>query len=346
MLPLPALLTAPLLQGISAQQLLNLLGYIVFLFTSSIGGVGLWGLQRIGSVSNELPVSVTPAGYAFSIWSAIFVLTGLLSVLQVLPRNREWAAEKLGWWWLLNTIIGEGLWTFAFILRWGSMWVSAALLGFIVLTGALLYLQMGIGIAPWPLQQQQQQQQQQASRCAQLTGLTVARPPVSLLEAGLLESGISMYVGWTTAATILNISIALSLSGLSGSGWSITVVAAAAVLAVLGAASRTDFIFSGTLCWALTAIHRNQVALGLNGDSVGEASLAAAVVSGVAAGLALAWRLLLIVQGRVTFVSSSVALSSGGSSSSAKAQAQAVGSANGDTSVVVVTNVAAGQEWK
>ena len=90
-----AALQRPLFYGISAQQLLNLVGYFIFLLLSSIGGAGGLG-KSIGAVSTSLPTAITPAGWAFSIWSAIFTLTGALCVAQAFPSRREWAWRNAG----------------------------------------------------------------------------------------------------------------------------------------------------------------------------------------------------------------------------------------------------------
>ena len=251
--------TAPALCGVSTLQILNVVGYVVFLATSGAGGAGLGGLPSIGRTSNELPVTVTPAGFAFGIWSVIFALLGVTCVLQALPSNREWSSEKLGYWWLINTLVAEGLWTFAFVLRWGGMWVSAALLLTVVVTAAAIHLQMDAGVAPFS---------SHASPAPGQSALSLwrARTPVGLVELVFAQGGVSIYMGWTTAATILNISIALSVAGVSDSengDLAQVVVSAAAVLAVVAAVTRLDFFFCGALCWALAGIHANQMRLGL-----------------------------------------------------------------------------------
>ncbi len=282
----------------SLLQIVNLVSYCIFIFTSAVTGPGLF-TPSIGSISGKFPVLVTPAGWAFSIWSLIFVLVGVLSVVQALPRNRLWASERLGWWWALNAGLGEAFWPFSFTLQWGTMWPSAFILLFIVLTGAALYVRMGIGASPF----------------AGKVG--AATPSASLLELAVVHSGVSIYVGWTTAATILNFSIALSASGVNSNGeaWAATVCAAAATLAVAAAITRTDFLFAGTLCWALSAIHGNQVRLGLP-TSAAQASLAAAGVAGAAAALAAATRVWLVASGRLALAPSSLKLGGEGAADS------------------------------
>ena len=237
----------------------------------------------------------------------------------------------MGWWWVLNAGLGEALWPFSFTLQWGNLWPSAFLLLFIVATGALLHRRMGIGASP----------------------LSDARkapaPSVSLLELAVIHSGVSIYVGWTTAATILNFSIALSASGVTANAveWAQAVVAAAAVLAVTAAATRTDFLFAATLCWALSGIHANQTRLALPA-STAQASQAAAAVAGIAAAVATAVRAWMYATGRLVLAPSSLQLGS----SDENSDDDEGGGGGGDAyraapEVVVVVNalVAGGVEW-
>lgn len=291
--------TAARLGGVSILQIINVIGFIIFLVLASLGGSGRLG-RPIGTVSNALPTLLTPAGWAFSIWSAIYALTGGLTIAQAFPSRRVWSSEKLGWWWAANTVIGQGLWTFAWVNEWGGMWVSALLLAFIVATLAGLYVRIDAGVAPLshlPLAPG-------AGRCAR--ALHAQRPPRSAFVDGvLLEGGIGLYLGWTTAATILNVSIALVASGVASSGeaavstaavaTSIAVLCVAVALAITGAVLRTDFWFASALAWACAGIRSQQMndAWTVRDQSVGTAATVAVAIAGAAAAAALLWRVYL-----------------------------------------------------
>jgi len=277
--------------GCSALQLVNVVGWLIFLGESSLGGAGKLG-EPIGRVSDAFATLITPIGWAFSIWSAIFALTGALAITQALPSRRAWSAEKLGWWWAANTVVGEGLWTLAWVGRWGGMWVSAALLAFIVGTLAALYIRVDAGVAPL------------APRAAGADAgapwlareLRRARPARTLAEAVVLEGAISLYMGWTTAATILNVSIALVASGAPATGPAaaaagVVMLLAAAALAVAAAVLRTDFVYAGALAWALAGIRAqamNAAWPARDAAVLGAANAALAVAAAAAVGAALA----------------------------------------------------------
>jgi benzodiazapine receptor len=295
---------APRAYGVSLQQMLNLAGYFVFLLLSSLGGSGALG-RSIGSVSNSLPTAITPAGWAFSIWSAIFVLTGSLCLCQALPSRREWAWEKLGYWWAANTLIGEALWTPAWLWQWGGMWVSAFLLAFIVATLVGITLRADTGVAPFTGGLELPRLPLPLPACC-ARALTKPRAPRTWLEAALLETAISLYMGWTTAATILNVTIALVASGAPAAGpaaapLGVLLLLTAAALAVCAALFRTDYVYAGALCWALAGIHSQQQSAQwpVRLDAVRSAAALGAGVAGVAALAALAWRVWLWRSGRL-----------------------------------------------
>ena len=245
-------------QGSSALQLLIVAGFFVFLIESSLGGAGRLG-EPIGRVSDSLATTITPAGWAFSIWSAIFVLNAALAVYQSLPSRRLWSASRLGWWYAANTVIGEGIWTLSWVGRWGSMWVSALTLVFIVATLAGLYLRIDAGVAPLS-----PSPAASSPTCGALSFLRKARPARTLATHVLLEGSVSLYMGWTTAATILNVSIALVATGVSPSGPAaaaagVIMLLTASALAVAAAVTRTDVLFAAALAWALAGIRSNQL---------------------------------------------------------------------------------------
>jgi len=297
----------PLVSGVSPLQLINVIGYFVFLIVSSIGGAGGLGAS-IGSVSAAYPTMITPAGWAFSIWSAVFSLTGCLTLFQAFPSRRLWSYEKLGWWWALNTVIGEGLWTVAWVKGWGSQWVAACTLAFIVATGACIYIRIDAGVAPLTGSGPPN------ALCRTLTHpfcckstLSKARPAKSLVDFVFLEGGIGLYLGWTTAACIVNFSIALVASGFQNDGkaapfFASLLLIASTSLAFLAALFRLDFWYAGAIAWALTGIWRNQQSDSttiVHNDSVSQVALFSCTVSWAATLAAIVGRIMLFREGKL-----------------------------------------------
>ena len=81
----------------------------------------------------------------------------------------------------------------------------------------------------------------------------------------VVDVGFSIYLGWVTAASILNVSVALVSSGVNpletvvwtGEGWACLVLSVAAVLALTMLATRRDVCYPLVLVWALSAIVAN-----------------------------------------------------------------------------------------
>ncbi|MCA1589919.1 MAG: tryptophan-rich sensory protein, partial [Acidobacteria bacterium] len=60
-------------------------GTIAFNFIAATGRLG--GGVDTGAISDKYPTVVTPAGYAFSIWTLIYVGLVAFSIYQLLPQN-------------------------------------------------------------------------------------------------------------------------------------------------------------------------------------------------------------------------------------------------------------------
>jgi hypothetical protein len=64
------------------RQTLNVVGAVAQVGAGAVVGPG------VGAVANENRSSILPAGYAFSIWSVIFLLFAAYAVYQALPSRR------------------------------------------------------------------------------------------------------------------------------------------------------------------------------------------------------------------------------------------------------------------
>src|SRR5688572_22486589 len=59
------------------------IGVIVFNWLAATGRLG----SDTGAISDKYPTMLTPAGYAFSIWSLIYLGIIAFSIYQMLPAN-------------------------------------------------------------------------------------------------------------------------------------------------------------------------------------------------------------------------------------------------------------------
>ena len=183
----------------------------------------------VGEVSNKFFTAVTPANYAFIIWSLIYPACLAYGVYQALPAQRSNPLLRRIGWWAAAAFLANSLWIPAFQLE--QFWLSVLIIGTMM-----------------------------ASLVGVLRGFIESRRKLSRAETGLALVPLSVFAGWITAATILNVTVALQASGwgadlLSPSSWGTLV---ALVVGALGSyvslKSRVNWGYGLTLVWALVGI--------------------------------------------------------------------------------------------
>jgi hypothetical protein len=142
-------------------------------------------------ITDENDLKIAPAGYAFSIWGVIYSLLGVFMIYQALPgdwvpdRNDKFIFEDIGYQFAVNMVI-NGLWLVLFMTGGGTT------VGFgLALVDIIAMLTSNI----WILTQ-------------------ASSTTLNLTEVLSLRTGFSIYSGWVTAATILNVSFLLKALGL------------------------------------------------------------------------------------------------------------------------------------
>jgi len=180
----------------------------------------------------EMPNLVAPAGWAFAIWGVIYIGEGLgmIWIFVVKPKDCQDAIERsVPAWCAAN--IAQCLWCAAF-RPWAidQLWVSAIMLGTIA---ACLF----------------------ASQRAMLEGFNAKGYPAMITRIALMFPR-SLHLGWTTAASIVNIN---SFIGHESFGQEVALCSLALSLAVALVVA-LDYISSGfpagagAIAWALFAV--------------------------------------------------------------------------------------------
>ncbi|ANE48632.1 hypothetical protein SY83_01090 [Paenibacillus swuensis] len=191
------------------------------------GSQGLFG-RSTREVSDMFHVNVTPAGYAFLIWSAIYILLAGFVIVQALPSKQDNAViRNIGPWFILSCLF-NGTWIFA----WHSvnMGLSTLLIVGLLLTLIVLYIK--------------------------------TRPAASdsdRVNRWLIALPFSIYMGWISVASIVNLTIFFSEAGFNGFGlsgevWAILLFIIAALLAVFIGIRFNDPYYGLVIVWALIAI--------------------------------------------------------------------------------------------
>jgi hypothetical protein len=230
------------------RQLAVLAAALINIGVNALAGAGLLFGTTTGAVSDTIETGVTPAGWAFSIWSVIFVGVLIFAGYQALPRARGPRFDRLAVPFISANLL-NGLWQVPWLNR--SFGLAAVVIVGILVSLIWLYIrldEMGMNAA----------------------------------ERWTLGVPTSLFLAWLSVATALNITIALVAAGWTGSGvWPPVLVLVVAAIGTVLLWRTGDVAFAAVLVWAFAAIYAANV------PAPGEAPvLAAALGVGVLAFLA------------------------------------------------------------
>jgi len=190
--------------------------------------------QTTGEISDRFQVYFVPAGYVFSIWGLIYLGLGAYAVYQALPAQRENPRlRRIGYPFALSCVANI-CWLFFWHYELFSLTLVAMLALLLLLI--TIYLRLGIG-----------------------------RAQVSTAEKWLAHIPFSIYLGWTTVATIANVTSLLDYLNWSGWGirpeiWAVIMLAAGTAIASAVGLTRGDVAYMLVIVWAFVGIAVKHVA--------------------------------------------------------------------------------------
>ncbi|MBD2754750.1 TspO/MBR family protein [Spirosoma validum] len=201
------------MQNDRLRQFLVVFGIIALIVMNYLSNTGMFGGQTNGEVSNKYHTLVTPAGYAFSIWGLIFL--GLLgfAIYQALPSQRtNLRFRSVGWWVVVNAFC-NAIWSPLF----NTERIGLALLVILVMLFSLAVIEQRLLARP------------KVPLFPTDSDATLPESAASTTETWLARIPFSIYFGWLTVATILNVAVYLkatsfSLLGLSEPTWAIVIL--------------------------------------------------------------------------------------------------------------------------
>ena len=205
------------------KQFLVIIATIGVIAFNYLAAVGYLGGVTPDFVSNKYPTRITPAGFAFAIWSLIYLGTIAFSVYQALPSKIE----------RFRGIRSIYITTCAANCAWLYFWHNQAIL----VSVAVIFLLLGT-----------------------LAAINLhLRKTDSTAEFWFVKFPFGLYFGWVTAASILNATIALIYINFQISDSLAVIVGAALLLiaAALGVIIRFQLnnpFYPLAIAWALTAI--------------------------------------------------------------------------------------------
>jgi hypothetical protein len=185
---------------------------------------------NIGTLSNTLfnDVQILSANYAFAIWGLIYIGLIAFGIYQLQPAQRRSPRLRRCGYLLVLACLAQCAWIYLFLARLFPL-STIAMLGILVPL-MVMYQRLGIG-------------QQHVSR----------------QMLWLVDIPISIYLGWISVATIVNVAIALySLNwngwGIASPVWTVLVMMVSATIALLMLIQRRDRAYALVIVWALIAI--------------------------------------------------------------------------------------------
>lgn len=185
-----------------------------------------------GDLSDKYQIFITPAGYVFSIWSVIYLGLLAFSVYQALPSQRT----NPGLQAIRAPFIFSSIVNMAWIVVWHYEWVPLSLAVMLMIIGSLI------------------------------TIYTRLRPRFNLASTGerwTTHIPFSIYLGWISVATIVNITVIFDYTGLSAtltSGaisaelWTAIMLGVATVVGLFFTQIKLDPVYGLVFVWAFIGI--------------------------------------------------------------------------------------------
>lgn len=192
------------------------------------------GGQNVGEIANTVlqGVLITPDNYAFAIWGLIYLGLIAYGIYQFHRERRQEPDIQRVNKWLIGACIAQVIWIFLFTLEQFG-WSILAMVGILVAL-IQIYLTLDIG-----------------------------RGRVSRQRRWMAHIPFSLYLGWISVATVVNVASALYASpwdgwGISSITWTVAMIGVSAVIGAVVIYLRRDVAFTLVFVWAFVAIAQRQ----------------------------------------------------------------------------------------
>jgi hypothetical protein len=210
------------------RQAVNVVSVVLtIVFNILANALPLNGLNT-GEISDRFRVFFVPAGYVFSIWGLIYIGWIAFAVFQALPSQRENPRLlRLGYWFAVSCLANIG-----WLISWHYEVFAAG--PFILAALAILLI-------------------------VAYQRLEIGRSRVSTAERLCVQVPFSIYLAWSTVATIANVTSTLYFLGWGGWGlapeaWAAIMLGVATLVGVLVFLTRRDIAFVLVLIWSFIGI--------------------------------------------------------------------------------------------
>ncbi|MFN0139542.1 MAG: TspO/MBR family protein [Pyrinomonadaceae bacterium] len=214
------------------------IGTIIF---NSLAAAGYVGGVLPSEISSRYPTVLTPAGYAFSIWSLIYLGISAFSIFQALPSQLE---RFRG---VRTLYIASCVLNCAWIYFWHNNQIAVCFAIILLLLATLISILFRIGC-------------------------------MTVRETWLVQAPLGIYAGWVTVASIANFAIMLAflevrMSSTTQNILAVILILCAAIIVVAVRVKLQNFFYPLAVAWGVTAIAVKQ-----SGNTAIVVAAAAAVV--------------------------------------------------------------------
>ena len=213
------------------RQILVPVATAIVIYVNYRAASGIVNNKTTSELSEKFPTDFTPAGYAFAIWSLIYLGLIVFSIYQAIPAQTENKLfVKIRPAYILNCLANA-----AWIYAWHYELIPLSLLIMLVLLGSLIFINLSL------------------NEMDTISETLIAKVPFNI------------YFGWITVATILNVSITLVFFGVQLSATATSILGTILILIAMTLGILIRFKISSisyplVIAWGITAIAVKQSA--------------------------------------------------------------------------------------
>lgn len=205
----------------------NLLFFLGMITVNVLSVTVPLGGRSTGEISDMYHTYLTPAGYAFSIWSLIYILLAGFIIYQFrqYTGSRD-SVQAIRFWFVLSCVFNM-----AWLFLWHYLYLELSLAAMVLMLFTLIVIYRSTRRITEPT-----------------TG-----------ERWLIKLPFSIYLGWISVATLVNVSVVLEKNnwdgfGLSDPTWAVIMLCVGTLLAVAVSYPNRDSIYPLVFVWAFIAI--------------------------------------------------------------------------------------------
>ncbi len=205
------------------RSILVLVATIATIFYNGLAASGMVNGVSPSEISDRYQTVLTPAGYAFSIWTLIYIGIMAFSIFQLLPRNLARFRS------VRSLYVVSCLLNCAWIYFWHHDQIAVCLVVILALLATLMMIV------------------RQFSVDSETGGALFTKIPFGI------------YAGWVTAASLVNFVVFLDYMGASFGSRTWNAIGVSIILLAAGVATAVrwklkNYIFPMSIAWAATAI--------------------------------------------------------------------------------------------